>query len=294
MKIAVIGNCQTTGIANALNASGLAEAEAVDLGIVRAHGLTEHVAAALPNYDWIVVQSLDVYDALPEYAPFKIDNLRSVSPNVVVVPSISFSGFHPDCTAIIDPAAGTVRTPVGEYSSALIGAAFALGLSPERCERLFNAYVYARMGYFNEGQKAKLFLQSYSQDCGMDLSATMAEWFARGHSFMHTYNHPAGFAVEGVAKLAAERMGLPSAAVTLETDNLAVNTIWPTYPEIAERLGVKGSLEFKVAGSDERIGLREMIAGSYDAYSRFPDAVNNTVAVAICRNALAGELVTSY
>ena len=53
MKIAVIGNCQTTGIANALNASGLAEAEAVDLGIVRAHGQTERVGSTLPHYDWI-------------------------------------------------------------------------------------------------------------------------------------------------------------------------------------------------------------------------------------------------
>ncbi|MEF3367757.1 WcbI family polysaccharide biosynthesis putative acetyltransferase [Methylocystis sp. 9N] len=294
MKVAVIGNCQISGIVEALRHSGYVEAEPFSLAELRTAGRTETEAARLPSFDWIVIQNIEVIGLLPEYAPYRLSRLQDISPNVIVIPSLAFTGFHPDCTAIINASSKVIRTPAGDYSSALIVAAFMLGLPARRTERLFNAYVYQQLRYFDEANKAFSSLQEYSRRCGMDLSSSVTAWLNQGVSFMHTINHPVAFALEGLAKLIAARIGVPPSLIRLERDNLASNTIWPVYPELAERLKVQGSLLFKPAGAAGTISLGEMIEGCYEAYERASDSIQISPHIARTKAIIEKSLVSEY
>lgn len=294
MKVALIGNCQVAGLAEALRNSGLVKAEAFLLAPIRTAGRLDVEADRLVEFDWIVVQSNEVVDAVPEYARFRLDRLRETSNNVISIPSILYTGFHPDCTAIAKLRGGSIRTPAGEYSSIIIAAAFLLELAPERACRLFNSFIYRHLGYFEEAGKSLAFWRSERFAHGMDLRDSIVGWLARGVPFMHTMNHPVAFALEGVAKLIAGRLGVPADSVSLVRDELAASTIWPVYPELARNLKCEGSLKFKPAGSAKLIDLREMVDGSYEAYGKEPEAVQKSVVVKRAADTIRQLMISGY
>lgn len=65
---------------------------------------------------------------------------------------------------------------------------------------------------------------------------------------MHTINHPLPVVLASVAKQMAAKAGLisPNAPRSMPTiDTLAASVIWPVYPEIGARLGIRGDYLFK-------------------------------------------------
>lgn len=65
--------------------------------------------------------------------------------------------------------------------------------------------------------------------------------------------------------------GLPgNADVIIDTpDYLASSIIWPVYPELARRLSLEGSLNFRTTldRGHQTLGLDEFIAGCFAEYS---------------------------
>lgn len=233
----VIGNCQAQSLADWLEAlsPGL-QARAFSLTGVTPGGADALSAldAVLDGADLVVMQAGPAHRArfgLPEPEALAASGRR-----VVAAPWILFRGFHPDCLHLFH-GGQAVPGAAGPLHSALAAAAALEGLPQDRALGLFNAYAYARLGYFDALPAALATMDREWRALGLDPGRWMAP---QARPFMHTVNHPVPAVIEDVARQVLGRAGLTAAApVAAPPDRLLAAGIWPLYPEIAERLGLE-------------------------------------------------------
>jgi hypothetical protein len=294
MRIAVLGGCQAHGYAHALmQLLPEAEVESFEAVVVRHHNQVEAVAAALAGYEVIFTQDLD-----PGFGPLGTAALLAALPRVHRIPLLAFGGYQPDLVYLMH-GEQVFASPLGAYHSAIIAAAFSLGVEAADVAQLFNRMVYQRLGYFDAFGKARALLLQLLAGYGLDMAAEFDRWHARG-CFMHTINHPKAFALASLARAAAVQAELVPAGTPVAEpafDQLANDTIWPVYPELAEALGVAGSLRFKRIGrgiepgaNSHVIGLPRLIRESYAMYPGVPEAAFHGGEAGVVRQALAAML----
>ena len=291
MRIAVVGCCQAHGYAHALaHLLPEAEVEAVEAVVSRNHNKLEQAAALLRGFDLLFTQDFGA-----EFGPLATAALPALGPPVHRLPLLAFAGYHPDMVYLTS--GGQVQgSPVGAYHSAIIAAAFSLGVPEADVPQLFNRLVYGRLGYLQGFGAARTLLLEMLAGYGLDLAAEFEAWHAEG-PFMHGINHPRGLALADVMRAAAIRAGLLGAAaprVRPPFDHLAADTIWPVYPEIAEALGIPGGMLFKryshpvgPLGNTLYLGLPRLLRESYAMYRALPEAAFREGAVGQARERLA-------
>ena len=292
LKIAFVGNCQAPGIIASLKAL-LPDAliEGWHFGAQAVTG--EELLARLPDFN-VVIKNLP--DGQAEKL-FDLDRLRQLCTKVVVIPPITFTGFHPDITYIMHEGRALPGI-VGDYHSAIISAAFALGLPAERVPALFNGLIYASLGYFDAFPQAKHEIIAQHQQHGYDIKSHFAHWLVSG-AFMHTINHPRIDVLSTLATMAAIRTELVRPDTPIPqgvNDDLEASGTWPTYPELGHRIGTAGSTVFIRGrhevrqGESREIGLREAVDISYRRLAETPDLDLSQGRVAFVRERLK-ELV---
>jgi hypothetical protein len=258
----VIGNCQADGLADWLAA--LSPGLAVEAFSVAGVAPDDPQARArwralLDRSDWVVMQTGPEHRArfgLPEP-----DALRAEGRRVTLAPWIIFRGFHPDCVYLFHDGA-PIPGAAGPLQSAIALAARLEGLTRQRTLRLYNAYVYARMGYFDAHAAALDLMREEWTALGLDPSPWLAP---RAEPFMHTINHPIPAVLEDVARQLLSGAGLqPSANPTPRPpDRLIGGGIWPVYPELAERLGLEGATAYRRPGLPDA-PLEAAVAAAHD------------------------------
>ena len=194
-------------------------------------------------------------------------------PGEILYPRIWFNAFHPDCVYVRGPV-GPVRPRLG-YHSSLVLYAWARGLSAAATAELFCEPVFEALRFFAYGDAARAAVLEEGRCAGFPLDDMLASWERRGR-FMHTPNHPALFVMADLARELLRRAGVEprfDAPEDLLSDSMLEKAVWPVYPAIARRLGLRGSYAFKPAhapGSDESpplLDLDEFIARSFEAYA---------------------------
>jgi len=273
-RVSVVGTCQVHGIADSL------------IFLLPGVKVLAFEYTAIKDKDAInqiqkcVVESDYVFSHfLPESAgPLGTTALRQAVPKFWIIPSVSFTGFHPDCIYIShnDKA---LESAIGPLHSGIIAAAYSIGVPVDRVSSLFNAFIFRKLGYYEEFAKARLFLQEHMERQGFDLTTVWESWLKQG-AFMHTIVHPTIWVLASIAKFLAERAGLAAPGATAPSvpmDWLANHAVWPVYPELARPLNVPGSYVFKrgggpdwVRGDRPYLGLETMIANSYARYQNYP------------------------
>ena len=218
------------------------------------------------------------HDLSEQYGPISTNALQNSHEYVKPIPNIAFTGFHPDCI-YIPHGSGVLGSAMGEYHSAVAAAAFALGADVDAALRQFNDEVFSKLGYFDEFNKSTIFLDRVMKSAGLDLSDEWPQWMARA-AFMHTVNHPKAFVLASIARLLAVQAELiPPTTRDVEPvhDLLSPYAVWPWYPELAERLGKRGSHLFKKPGGPDLVTgqgvfmtLREFVERSFAIYTDHP------------------------
>ncbi|MBB2961198.1 WcbI family polysaccharide biosynthesis putative acetyltransferase [Methylobacterium sp. R2-1] len=274
-RIAVIGNCQASGVAQALRLM-LPGAEVETLlvaGLTRRFGHIDRLARHLRETDHVFSQFFPV----GFIAGGNIHGLAERVPGLRLFPTILFSGFHPDLVHVGDEASlrlsRLVASPIGPYHSAIALQGFHRGLSVEATLRLYTGAVFDQLGYFDLWQSSADYLLRTSRDVGFGLEREFALW-GRGGVFMHVINHPRLHVLGDIARRLAREAGcdpldIPVAAYA--PDTLAAEPVWPVLPEIAERYGVPGSTLFKGDGRrapSRLLDLTEFVAESFALYAR--------------------------
>jgi hypothetical protein len=287
MRVGVVGNCQSGVMASLLTAM-LPDTEIVHHSITQPKEAYGDMAADLATCDVIISQFVS-----PEYGPLSTKALTDAPNRLIMVPNLAFTGFFPDITYLFNQT-GAFISPAGFYHSKIIIASFMLGLTPARTAKLFNAYIYHQLGYFDEFDMAEEHFESTAANCGFTLR--VKDLMHKG-VFMHTINHPALSATESLTLEAAEIAGLsPRTDYAPLTDVMIEDTIWPVYPEIASRIGLsEGSMIFRMSvpmahNRAREITLEEMIEVSFSVYSAQRDDIDyapiqkiaNTIGSLLC------------
>ncbi|MBB3287073.1 MULTISPECIES: WcbI family polysaccharide biosynthesis putative acetyltransferase [unclassified Rhizobium] len=253
----VISNCQTFGLTNSLKLLGPRfHIEGVDIWSFR-HNIQKY-KQEVSQYFRVIVH--------PQLQDGEFD--FTAAQNLDFIPSIHFDAYHPDiCYAFSN---GPLEGPMGSYHSMIVLAAFEAGLDLETTRKLFNRDIFERSGFFSrwEQERTQLFQNFAKYD--LDISASFAKW-SRGDSFMYSVNHPKVRCIYDIAHAFMKRLGVETAdGEVIPADNLLNGPCYPVYPEIAERLGVKGSYLFKLPNDYRLIPLEKFIELSFAVYAGLP------------------------
>ncbi|MCW3691384.1 MULTISPECIES: WcbI family polysaccharide biosynthesis putative acetyltransferase [Burkholderia cepacia complex] len=241
MKISLVGICQVVGMAAYLRKQ-FPEVEVSSYHVQPTSNRRE-IISHLENSDLIISQ------ILPDHGmdEFSKDALQEITRNVVIIPPLVFSGFHPDM--IIIPHRGApLNSPIEVYHSRIIAAAFTLGLPHMQAANIANALIFDRLGYFHHFNAAKEVFFDLLRPYQLEEFARSRwdAWIARG-AFMHTPNHPCVAILGEFALHAAKTAGLEHGSpVEGGIDDIFDDQHGcPVYPEIGRYLGVQGADRFR-------------------------------------------------
>lgn len=279
-RIAVIGNCQAHGVAQALRLL-LPEAR-VDL-VPMAHLSRDHASLAglkarLDGFDHVFSHFF------PEgfVAGGNVHDLAAGDARLRLFPTILFPAYHPDMVYVGDvgalSAAGLVPSPIGPYHSAIALCGHLEGLGVAATLGLFEDAVFARLGYHDAWAGSAAQLLAGAADLGFGLEEELLRWSRRG-CFMHGLNHPKLFVLADLARRLAREAGLAPLALAVEDylpDDLVADVTWPVYPQVAARYGLVGSTLFKAKARPgafpDLFDLERFVAASFAIYARHPPA----------------------
>ena len=261
-RLAVLGNCQAVVVARCLRAlHPTAQIVAVSWPQLRSPGLMARAKAIIGALDAVVTQPMN----LPGLEAFSPAALQRGMQRCIMFPGVHFTGFQPDAVRVI---AKGLQSLIGEWHSALIMAAFRMGLPQARAEELFNAYVYGALGYFDEYAKAQTFLQRAAKQIEWDLAAELETW---SRPFVHTPTHPRIEVMMDIARGVCRRLGVETAPdAAAPPDPFVASGAWPIYPEIGKRLGLAGEMTFVSPKQRVTLDLEGAIAWYYAAYAKAP------------------------
>jgi hypothetical protein len=273
-RIAVIGNCQSFGVAYAMKL--LDPTARVDhySAVAKALADIDLLAGTLADYDYVFTQDF------PSHIVRGGDSqelLRRIS-NATLFPTVSFAAFQPDLVYLLDAENGgkALSGPLRPYHSALAVFAYRVGLSTKQANALFNRNVFEAVGYFDVWNSAAQEFLDNAKRYGLDLSEELMSWARRG-VFMYSIVHPKPYVLADIARQLFARNGLAVRNQNLDDyaiDDLARAEIFPVYPEIAENFGVRGNYLFKQGnfhisnGVGNFLTLPEYIDACYAVYKR--------------------------
>jgi hypothetical protein len=270
-RIAVVANCQTFGIAYAMDM--LVEGATVEpIQILLDNRTTpDLLAKVLSDYDYVfglrhISNHLKGNDSLA---------LERLLPRAHWFPLFYFGGFHPDFIHLqAEAAPRPIMNLFGVAHSAIVATAFRLGLPQSAAIALLREDVYEALGYFDVWQASWDELIRVSKECGLDYTRDMVRWMRTG-CFMYAPIHPKAHVMFDIARQLLKKAGVATRDVEFPhyaVDRLADDVVLPVYPEIAQRLGLKGDHVFKRASHPGRknkpyfYALEEFVAISYESY----------------------------
>lgn len=276
-SLAVIGNCQARSISDYLAA--MMPDFSVKAGFSRDIRDGNVSLSDLVSSDLLVVQSVMLKKVIGELKGL------GVTREIVTIPTLYFTGFHPDFIYVRGPEAN-VASPMHNGNSAIALAAWKAGFTVEETLSLFCDDTYRALGYHDYLAIARQDLLGEADTLGLELSDEYDVW-ERSGPFFHTPNHPKPIVLGGVARALVAKLGLkphtryPEA---LLPDQFASHMIWPIYPELTKTVGGMGEYVFKPSNGKRDYGapikvlsLEEFIKGSFEIYSKFePDALVST------------------
>ena len=228
------------------------------------------------------LRTADVVFALPlgpDYGDLSFEKIQTLGPKIQFVPLVVFSAFHPDITYIERLDGRRVQTPMTDYNSIIAVASYLLGFDARQASRLYNAYTYRALGYFDLVEQSQLSLLGDFAAHGIDLRAALGQWLRQPDSFMYSMNHPKSYVLADVAVAASRAAGLcdERAQPSFEDmpDHLGRWVVYPVFREIASRLGKSANEQFKLIGADgsERLSLETFVMRSFEGYKN-DDPIN--------------------
>jgi hypothetical protein len=288
-RLAVIGNCQAAPLAHCLRKAN----PKLEVSVILATGLMNPAARRQVKER---LHSADVILAQPGGGgKFGSAALTAKFKNVLLYPKMTFYGFHPDFIFLRSADGKLVRSACGLYHSKIVAVAFSMGLTEARADKLLNAFVFSRFGYFAKFAPWKRIFLDRAAAIGYDLAADFDAWLKSG-AFMHTLNHPTVRVLASVASQIMRKAGIEQIHSPAEAyDPLARATQLPVYTEIARTIGVEAIPGFRVPSRDRRalreISLREFVTESFRIYGALDPIVFETDEIRRAREILRGDVL---
>lgn len=276
-RIMVIGNCQAEAVAEAMrfHRPDAFVKHLLSWELSRWYDGVEAFQTDLRSFDAIFCQDVDL-------APF-VDNqvagLKALFPATVEFPIIVFPAYHPDLIyiALRHPTAQFFSSPIGPYNSALALLGYKCDLTAYQTRRLFQDAVYDKLGYYDLWTSSHEALLKSGRASGLRLDDAFAVW-ARSGCFMHSINHAKIGPLNDISTMLLRKVFQQTTfddATPFLVDPASKDAVWPIYPEIAERFGLRGSYTFRcpdyIAQSGQKyFPLDQYIVESFKSFGFFP------------------------
>ena len=285
-SVAVIGNCQAQLFAECIRAAD------PELNVschafrkYRNPRQQEQLLRSLARIDVVFFQST----ANERYRLLGSSAIKARVPDAVAYPALTFYGFHPDFVYLGDSFKGIAAN----FHSFIVLAAFALGIQAERVPKLFNAYLFARLGYFDQFEAWKRTLVGHASELGYDVSEDFGRWMQQG-AFMHIPLHPAVRVVASIAAKAFALTGLGNGSLPGSIrDPFADGASLPVFPELAQRIGIAARPGFRTgkhSSLTKEMDLREYVNQSYQLYGTDAATIPDTDSIRKTMAVLSEEL----
>ena len=279
LRLAFVGNCQVAGLRAA--AKLLRPDIQIDSYHINVPLSAAEIAERITGYDTVVTQIREGDERHGALAPSAVSS-RVFS--VIPIPAFVFRGLHPDMI-YISRDGGHVPGPFSETHSLIVVASFLLGFSEKRTLGLFNAYIFAELGYFTPYQASYEMIVRQFDEAGFDMRGKPELWLRDYGSFMHTVNHPAIVVLSQLAtdilkraELIAQDVAPPSDVV----DGLYDALVAPVFAPLARRIGLPGNDVFlKPArlGPDRELRLADFVRESFAFYRAMPSDILQGAAI---------------
>lgn len=196
---------------------------------------------------------------------------------IELMPFIRSTAFHPDIINCRTKDNERVFTLMHNNNSAIILYGFLNELTIDDTMLLFCEEVFEHLNYFNQWSRSLTWARSEERLTNWPVLQWYQKW-AKDGSFVHTVNHPTMNVYIELSRFLLAKNGVPEKVNETEIvipDPGLRYSVWPVYPEVAERLGFEGTYDFTMPISiqkkydyDERsISLREFIEDCFARYS---------------------------
>lgn len=269
-RIAFVGSCQVTGMAAATRALAqqLGHDWQVEAFHIDAPLNAEQIFSKIREFD-VVISQVNISDG--SNVILQADALKGHVSKSIFMPTFVFTGLHPDMTYLViqDKVWHGAQSPMHSLISI---ACYLLDLPAQRAASLFNAYIFAELGYFSAYATSYEVMARDFEAAGYDLWGMPERWMATNGPFMYTINHPSISVLSHMAVLALRRTGLIAGDTNAPEgvdDYLHQHLVAPVFPELAQRIGYLGSREYLRPlqfGSDRTFSLLEYVQESYADY----------------------------
>ena len=136
---------------------------------------------------------------------------------------------------------------------------------------LFSEDVYQEIGYLDYWNTSHRSLIEHGRKLDLDLEGEVSHWAKTG-CFMFTPNHPKLIVLAGIARALHQALGWKPEVrypENLLPDDLAQNAVWPLYPGIAEKFGLRGEYVFRgmMRKGMTGLSLEEFVEGVATSFS---------------------------
>jgi hypothetical protein len=260
----VSSNCQTNGLAAVLRrVFPEAEVISVPLGGAMEQAVQSPVLHnALATSDiWLTLTPRDITDKV-------LASLNGRQIQVVQVPAIGFAAFHPDLCYVRNERTNALTTQ--HYNSAIAAWAYMRGVDMADASKLFNRRTYRELGYFDQWQPSRDFLERSFKGCKLhDCFDDFFLHVQRRGLFMHSTNHPRIEVLERLGKLLALKLApnRDTRARDLDLEDELSSVKWPLYPEIADHLALAGGdYLWRFSPSEAYEGIEDYLQYCYGSY----------------------------
>ena len=245
MKLMMLGNCQSGGLADSL--------ELLIPGSEIGHELLSNDVATLEIELRKHAKSrkigLILHDSVQSIIDFH-PQLQGILPeDTIVVPTVTFAAFHPDIQYGFIAGSVVKNGLDSDWNSRILLWAYMNKLKEREARELFREEVYRELGYLDEWASSTALLKLGFEKCGFDFGRWMRS-VQRDGVFMYGINHPfpialSNLAIQIVERYFADKHQHVDDVHKYVTDYLP-HIMWPVYPEIADELGVEGTYRWRV------------------------------------------------
>ena len=182
IRIAVVGNCQVTGLGRCLEALS-PNVQVVTSAVMPAGGgLLPREMHALTEADVVLVCNAD----RPEFQEQSFLDATSGA-ELIEVPVLAFRAFHPDTALVLADGVPVGNPWVSTWNSLALSWAYAQGWSVEQALTLFSDEVFENLGYLDYWDVSANALEFQFARLGFDFG-TWIQAVQRTGVFMHGMN----------------------------------------------------------------------------------------------------------